>query len=196
MPLHHEPQNSETQSMRLTPEQLQALLNEAIDRHSRAGAADGSLSSVEDAVEIARSLNIPEEHVLAAAEEMRRRQMLDQDAEFRERRIADGRRRIKQKRERAFFATLAPLGGVSLFFILGGMFSHKPMMVAPILGAFCIPLFILLMRWLVVPVTDEEAEEEASGPVPGRCRVCGQPAAAPNSTFCLAHQYRAPGAGR
>jgi hypothetical protein len=182
--------------MRLSPDQLQALLNEAIDRHSRAGAADGSLSSVEDAVEIARSLNIPEEHVLAAAEEMRRRQMLEQDEAFRERRIADGRRRIKQKRERAFFSTLAPLGAVGIFLLIGAMFSHNPMVVAPVLGAFCIPLFILLMRWLVVPITDEEAEEEASGPVPGRCRVCGQPAAAANSTFCLAHQYRAPGAGQ
>jgi len=165
-------------SARLTDDEMSSILNDAIARHSEAQRAPTSAGTLEDALEIARQLDIPEEHVMAAAQQVQHR------------RLREVRRGVaRQQRKAPFIATLTLAMGVAAVVLLvkpgiGGVLSA--------LLAF-LPALYLGWRWLSAPVTDEEADAVELPPVPGQCRVCGASATTPRSTFCTEHQYRGPG---
>ncbi len=79
MDLHHEAEDEqpiESQAPtyeRFTAEELNEVLNSAILRHDQALREAESTSTLQDAVRIAGELNIPEEHVVAAARELQAR---------------------------------------------------------------------------------------------------------------------------
>lgn len=172
---HHDPA-----ALRLTHDELTSVLNEAIARQSEAERMVERPATLEDALEVARQLAIPEEHVLAAAEELQRR------------RSRELRRTIVRERRKAPF--LAALG-------LAAALALVVSLVGPSLGGFisvllaAAPACYLGWRWKLAPVSDQEADRTELPPTPGYCRVCGAPATTPRSTFCPEHTYRAPGAG-
>jgi hypothetical protein len=167
--------------MRLTTEELTEVLNTAIARQGEVELQAAPPATLEEAVEIARQLNIPEEHVLAAAEEVRRRGMR-------------GRRRAALRRRRAAGLQLAA-AGAGLFTLagLGLLALSVPPLVAfgPLLVA-AVWLFAAF-RARFAPISDAEADRVELPPVPGECRVCGRPACSANATFCAEHRYRGPG---
>jgi hypothetical protein len=61
--------------IRLTHEELSAVLDGAIARQSHSTRAQGPLSTLDDAVEVAAQLDIPREHVLAALGELQQRKL-------------------------------------------------------------------------------------------------------------------------
>ncbi|MGV3719869.1 MAG: hypothetical protein ACO1SX_03080 [Actinomycetota bacterium] len=157
---------------------MSSLLNDAITRHSQSQRSPVSTGTLEEALEIARQLDIPAEHVMAAAQEVQLR------------RLREVRRGIaRQRRKAPFVAALAIAMGIAVVVILvklaiGGILSA--------LLAF-LPALYLGWRWLAAPVTDAEADAVELPPVPGTCRVCGASATTPRSTFCTEHEYRGPG---
>lgn len=164
-------------ALRLSDEEMSTLLNDAISRHSDSQRVASPTGSLEDALEIARQLDIPEEHVLAAAQEvqLRRRREL-------RRGVARGQR--KGPFIAAFGIALAIAGVVILVKpSLGGILSA--------LLAF-LPALYLGWRWLAAPVTDAEADAVELPPTPGTCRVCGAAAVNNRATFCSEHEYRGP----
>jgi hypothetical protein len=184
MPLEHEPSSVGTGStggrppVRLTQDELTALLNEAISRHSAAERQAETVTTLDDALDIARQLSIPEEHVRAAAGEIHKRRGREQRRAI-----------VKQRRQSALIAALAILGAITLVVVLvqptlGGAISA---MIA------ALPAVYLATR-MAAPITDEEADRVELPPVPGRCRICGAEATTPRSTFCSQHQYQPPGA--
>jgi hypothetical protein len=181
MSLKHQNQvDTEAATVRLSPDELQDLMTDAIQRHGQAQrqadhAADYHLSTVEDALDIARQLNIPEEHVRAAVEARQRSKLRGQRREM-----------ARNGRRAAFFAGIAlavllTLGSVLfkfLFFPVGALVW--------ILTAF------LGYRWLGAPISDTEADKTDVAPVAGTCRVCGAPAYNERATFCEQHRYKGP----
>ena len=165
-------------SVRLTQDELTGLLNEAISRHSEAERKADTVATLEDALDIARQLAIPEEHVHAAAGELQRRRTREQR-----------RAVVRQRRKGAFLAAVGIAAAIGVVVLL----------VKPSLGGFISALVAALpalyLGWRVTaPVSDEEADRVELPPIPGQCRVCGAKAANPRSTFCAEHQYQAPGA--
>lgn len=175
----HEPEPKRNRALRLSEDELSAVLNDAIAGHSQVQRGPEHASTLEDALDIARQLDIPEEHVLAAARELQKR------------RVRELKRGVVRKQRKTSFLAALALGAVVALVVLliklsiGGVISGLVAL---------LPAVYLGWRWLVSPVTDAEADAVELPPVPGQCRVCGNPAAAPRSTFCAEHQYRAPGA--
>lgn len=166
-------------TLRLSHDELTAVLNDAIARHSEAERSAERPASLEDALEVARQLAIPEEHVLAAAQELQRR------------RLRELRRQVARSRRKApFLGALGLAAAVALVVAL----------VRPSLGGLVSVLLAALSalylgwRWKAEPVTDAEADRTELPPVPGRCRVCGGEATTPRATFCAEHAYRSPAA--
>jgi len=175
-------------SARLTQEQLSELLDTAIAKH---GAAErrqeqqSQLMTVDDALEIARSLNIPEEHVLAAAQELQKRGSVDE------------RKSLARMRRLAPFGVTAGLAGlltVSMG-LIGGIVKVPDAMGALLMTAAWLPPLFFGWRWKFAPVSQEEADRIELPPKPGVCRVCGAPAVTPQSTFCEQHRYKGPTGG-
>src|SRR5262249_44026472 len=145
----------------------------------------------DDALDIARQINVPEEHVLAAAEALRRRKQAAGDtvalAGLREEKRAVAR----QKRKIAFVATVAASVAVTVL--------AMGLMVAGFIGAVwaVFPLVLLTLcqgaRAFALPVSDAEADRVQLPPVAGTCQVCGRPARASNSTLCEEHHFKTPG---
>ncbi len=79
MQLHHETEPEQPSGTaaappsRFTAEELNEVLNSAIVRHDQALSEAQSTATVQDAIKIAAELNIPEEHVEAAARELQAR---------------------------------------------------------------------------------------------------------------------------
>ncbi len=166
----------------LTSDELSDLLSTAIARQE-GEARYGDVATLDDALEIARQLNIPEQHVVAAAEELRARKV--QEAEHRltlEQRTLR-KRAIKAGRGRAFTTgtVLAAVAGVAASFFTG-VFAWLAL---PVVAAA-----YLAARWLFIPVSDEEADRTELPPAAGQCRVCGRPAHTPQATFCEEHRFK------
>jgi hypothetical protein len=170
--------------VQLTEDELQELLTDAIARQGEAQRRQDvshTLSTLDDALEIARQLNVPEEHVRAAA------------AEIHKRRLRERRRQLVRERRRAdFLAALGLLVGVALVVAVVG----ASLAALIFLMLALIPVAVLGWRWLRAPVTDEEADRTELPPIPGKCRVCWRDAHTPQATFCEEHRYKGPNAGQ
>jgi hypothetical protein len=181
MSLKHQSQvDAETAAVRLSPDELQDLMNNAIQRHGQAQrqadrALDHQLSTVEDALDIARQLNIPEEHVRAAIVERQQSKLRVQRREA-----------VRNGRKAAFFAVLA----IAVIASLGALIR------IPGIGFIAFALWgvaaFLAFRWLGAPVSDTEADKTDVVPVAGTCRICGAPAYNERATFCEQHRYKGP----
>lgn len=164
-------------AVRLSHDELTAVLNDAIARQSAAERQVEQPASLEDALEVARQLAIPEEHVLAAAHELHNR------------RARELKRQVARGRRKAPF-----LAAVSLAVVIALVVA----LVRPSIGGLisvilvALPALYLGWRWKAAPVTDAEADRTELPPTPGHCRVCGATATTPRSTFCTEHEYRGP----
>jgi len=193
MPLEHEPGPS--QQVKLSEAEVSQLLDAAIARHKQAQALPEKVLSVDDALEIARTMGIPEEHVHeAAAELQRRRTTAGVPAVLTE----DERRRrgevVRSRRAQKFLLSLA--GGAAVLtgiIVLSAVFYAASWAAMLILGVTLVVVVRNLVRWLFGGVTDAELESVEVPPLPGRCRVCGAPAYTPQATFCEQHRYKGPG---
>lgn len=184
MRLENEQQAAAAPGVRLTPNELQEVMTEAIQRHGqaeRAAEQRTGLSTVEDALEIARSLNIPEEHVRAAIADRGRLKLRE------ERRLA-----VRGRRRAGFLFGLASVVGLEVLLSFVGFASLTLFTLLLLHVPLLAVLGILAHRWLAAPVSDAEADRTEVLPVTGKCRVCGADAYAPRATFCEEHRYRGP----
>lgn len=179
MHLDREGTSQESAKLRLSHDELTDVLNDAIARQSKAEFQTERPSTLEDALEVARQLAIPEEHVLAAAQELQRRRLREQ------------RRQVAREHRKApFLAAVGLAIGIGLVVML----------TRPSIGGFvsvllvALPALYLGWRWKSAPVTDAEADRTELPTTAGTCRICGATAITPRSTFCSEHQYKAPGA--
>jgi len=169
---------------RLSPEELQGVMQDAIarhgdaQRHAEAQAEVRNLATVEEALEIARQLDIPEEHVRAALKQ-------------RERELLRPQRREQAKRKRRGEFVFAAVVAGALTVAVGALGALASMLGLAVLAAWVFA-FLLGVR-LFAPVSDDAADREELPPTPGVCRVCGAPAENERATFCADHRYRGPG---
>ena len=163
----------------LTQDELSRVLHAAIQRHADAERQAGGLVTLEEALEIARQLDIPESEVLAAAEAIRRERELE--ALRPQKRAA-----VRMARRHAFLAGLAGFGGLGA---IVSWLTTSPLFV----GIGLLLSLYLAVRWLVFRISDAEADRVELLPLAGVCRVCGKPAITPRATFCEEHAYKAPG---
>ena len=154
-----------TAEARFSEAELSAVLDRALERQREADARRQ---------EIARSLNLPEEHVRAAAEEIVRRRQ-------RERRLP----LVRARRKKQALLAAVVLGVPALLLALKGALLPAVLLV--------LPLLYFGWRALAGPVTEADAERAEPLPVAGTCRVCGEPTVNPRSTFCETHRYKGPG---
>jgi hypothetical protein len=171
------------EAARFSEAELSAVLDRALERQRESDARQQEFAArpttLEDALEIARSLNLPEEHVRAAAEEIVRR------------RHRDGRiPLVKARRKKQAIVAPVALGVLGLLFGVGSSAGTLGM---ALLGLLVLPVGYLWWCWLAAPVAEAEADRTEPLPVAGTCRVCGEPAVTPRSTFCEAHRYKGPG---
>ena len=167
--------------MRLTQEELSEVLNRAISRQGEAEKYSGAVSSLDEAVEIARQLNVPEEHVRAAAEELGRAGMR-----------ARKREAVLTRRATAF-TSAAIATGLAALLTVAVLALHLPLWLGLAPLALTVIWLVAAARGRFAPISDAEADRVELPPIPGECRVCGRPATIPRSTFCELHQYHAPG---
>ncbi|MFN3651544.1 MAG: hypothetical protein ACK47B_18365 [Armatimonadota bacterium] len=166
--------------MQLSQDDLSRLMSEAIARHGqqqRELERRAEVATLDDALEIARQLDIPAEHVLAIATRM-----------MRERTAPQRKQVVKARRRRTFFMA----AGLAAGFLAGAVVLQVVPVWLAIVGAALI-LAAAGIR-MAMPVSDADAEGVELAPRPGVCRVCGDAAQSPASTFCEAHRYRGPGA--
>jgi hypothetical protein len=177
----------------LSRDELSEVLNEAIARQAgtapAAGAAQpvGDRATLAEAIEIARQVNVPEEHVLAAHAALQRRK---EEAALVGRRD-EKRDLVRQARQRAFMASAvgtAIAAGIAFALSLFGFTWAWGALVAMLL----LTLY-RAARWLASPVSDAEADSLQLAPVAGTCQVCGLPAHTPRSTLCEEHRFKGPG---
>lgn len=192
VPLEHEqePHTKSAPGPPLSSADLSAILDSAIARHSEALRSDQT--TLEEAIDIARQLNIPEEHVIAAAEELRRRK-IEEAAEQRHGMGRSLRRaRIRAGRRTAFLIASALAALLIVPWFLDPASPTRPTTGYLILCA--LPAVFFAWRWLISPVSDAQADRVELPLAAGTCRVCQAPASTPQSTFCEEHRYRGPGA--
>lgn len=177
MPLQQQPLTRG--EMRLAQDELQEILGDAIQRHGAAEQArlqQAQLLTEQDLLEVARDLNIPEEHVAAAILErgkLKRREM--------------GRIAARKGRWNALAAALVLLGaGIGALLVTGGVLGIA------IAGVGVLATAIALIG-VLLPVSDAAADAAAPPPPPGLCSVCGAQAQNPRSIFCERHRYQGPG---
>lgn len=161
---------------RYSQEEISAILEAAQARSQSDPSAALDLpyqGGIEDALEVARSLNIPEEHVQAAAREILAR-----------------RRAVAVQRKPAP-AWLAPALG---FFV--GMGCVLLLVASPFwLKFFGLGLALSsAVAWVLMQLASRGSGVAGEKlPVAGVCRVCSQPAYDERATFCEEHRYRGPG---
>lgn len=159
-------------------EEISAILDAAQARSSSdpAAALDTPYrGTIEDALEVARSLNIPEEHVQAAAREILAR-----------RRVGS----VKQQKPAPGWAVAATgllVGVGAIWFVRGGAFWSPTWLRLLVIGLAVAAVWALIK--LALHGSSIPAEQL---PVAGVCRVCGQPAYNERATFCEEHRYRGP----
>lgn len=170
--------------MRLSQEELSEVLNRAISRQGEAQQYSGDVTSLDEAMEIARQLNIPEEHVRAAAEELGRTGMRTR------------KREVVRTRRATGFAVAGMAAGLAALLTIAVLALHLPLWLGLAPLALTVIWVIAAARGRFAPISDAEADRVELPPVPGECRVCGRPAQSSRSTFCDLHQYRAPGSER
>lgn len=173
-------QEAETE---LSQDEISEILNLAIQRQASAPQAHEQAGTLEQAIEIARQLNVPEEHVLAAAEELRLRKHQAQNAEERALQRGWKRRMVRAGRQRNFLASL--VAGVA-----GGAAMLLAHVHPDLLALLPLALPALSGLRLAMPVSDEEADRVEVPPRAGVCRVCGDEAHTPESTFCDRHRFK------
>lgn len=180
-------QNQE--ELRFSPDELQSLMNDAIARHASAERELeerphrlGSLATLEDALSIARDLDIPEEHILQAARERHRVKLREQ------RRWA-----VRAGRRNAFWLGLGLATVTSVVSLMLGAFTGGALSWLMVLsGASGLAVLFLAWRWLFAEVGDPELSRTDHIAVAGTCRVCGAPACNERATFCEDHRYKGP----
>ena len=173
-------------SARLTSEELNGVLSDAIRRQSREQAELdrqvsrlGQVTSLQEAREIAQQLGVEERHVEAA---LREHQKLRRRGE---------KRALVRQQKRALGTGLLVVGtGIAL----GGLFLPLPhLAVLALAGLVAAGGAFLLFQAATGRISDAEADQAELLPVAGTCRVCGKPAYNERATFCAEHQYRLPG---
>lgn len=181
MPLEHHSQ-TDPGSVKLSPDELQAVMNDAIRRAGQAERAadplDRKVLTVEDAIGIGRDLNIPEEHVRAAVADRQRAKLRVQRREM-----------VQLQRRTSFFVALVGAVGLSILAALGA--ANGFLIVVGVL--FWAAALVQGWRWKLAPISDQEADRADVLPVAGTCRVCGAPAYNERATFCEQHRYKGPG---
>jgi hypothetical protein len=158
------------EDLSFTPDELTALLQQASQLDARKVEQSHPVS-LADALQTARDLGIPEEHVLMAAEDLKRSKV----------KVARRRHALVSRRNafiRFLFITLSVSIGMLL---MSGL--HTALV---IFAAMSIPLLLLGSRWIMARIDPTEGGH--SGPEPGVCRVCGRTAWNPNATFCTLHK--------
>lgn len=182
MPLNHRGSETEADSVRLTPDELQALMGDAIRRHGQtereSDPLDRSLATLEDAYEIARQLNIPEEHVRAAVAERQKGKLRDQ------------KRAVVRSRRQARFVIVL---GIAVLTAVGAVLAGMNIGLIAVAALFGIGAIFAGIQAKTAPVSNEEADRVELPPQPGACRVCGAPAYNERATFCAQHRFRGPG---
>lgn len=165
----------------LSSDELAAVIKEAAKKQGEELKREQatSVTTMDDAYSLARELGIPEEYVTEAAGDLDARRYTDL--------------RVGQLRGRRMIQFLAAAGigavvvGAIWVLGLGGWLTF--LMAAGLAGLIAL---IALVRWLAVAVGDVNLKQIGPAPVPGRCRVCGQAAVTPESTFCEEHRYKSP----
>ena len=159
----------DTADLTFSPDELTELLKNAssLDTSRVAGKHPASLA---DAMQTARELGIPEEHLLIAAEDMKR-----QKVRKAKRSIALFRRR--RETMRYLTTMIAVSGGV-------GLMSGSLHTAFVLFACMSIPLIGMIIRWLTA-VFDTDKEPAAAT---GMCRVCGAIAWNENATYCSKHK--------
>lgn len=158
-------------------EEISAILEAAQARSNSDPSAALDLpyrGGIEDALEVARSLNIPEEHVQAAAREI----------------LARRRAGAVQQRKAAPAWAMAAAG---LLVGAGAIWFMR----APFWSPFWLKLLVIGLAagaiWALIKLAQHGASIPVEQlPVAGVCRVCGQPAYNERATFCEEHRYRGP----
>jgi hypothetical protein len=164
----------------LSSDELASIIKEAARRQGEDLKRDDTkpVSTIDDAYAVARELGIPDEYVTEAAGDLQARRF----TELQVRQI--GRKRLTQ------LVTMLGLGigVVALVWMLGiGWLTFLG-----VAGLAGLVIMVALIRWLSVAIGDPGLKQIGSAPVPGRCRVCGREAVAPESTFCDEHRYKSP----
>ena len=167
----------------LSQDEISEVLNRAIARQAEAPLAHEQAGTLEQAIEIARQLNVPEEHVLAAAEELRLQRGQARTAEERALQRAWKRQQVRARRQKGFLASL-----------VAGVAAGGGMLLAQLDPAFLalLPLALPVLSGLrlLTPVSDTEADRVEVMPVAGTCRVCGRDAHTPQASFCDEHRFK------
>lgn len=195
MPLEHSPESAaKGPRVKLTEAEVSQLLDEAMARHRQAEALPEKVLSIEDAVEIARTMGIPEEHVHAAAAELQRRRPAEAPVVLEAAELARRRDIVRSRRAQKFYLSL----GLSVFLTVAmwglvGASGGSAALLLLLTGGVLAAVLGTLARWLWAPVTPQELEKLDVPPPPGRCRVCGARAYTPQATFCEQHRYKGPG---
>ena len=100
-------------ALRLTHEELSAVLDDAIARQGLASRVHGNTASLEDVLDVASQLNIPHEYVLSALTELRQRKLRQA-------------KKAAKRRERKAAVTrfVAPILGLPAAWIFANMITH------------------------------------------------------------------------
>ena len=167
-------------AVKLSAGELDAVLQGAIARHGDSKSAEPAGTTLEEALDIARQLDIPEEHVLASVQDLQKLRLRQQRRE-----LAKARRRLDS---RVTLVIAAVVGAIGATLGLRGGFS--PLALLTLGGAAMLVFWAL--RAAMSPVTDAEADAFEIPPVAGVCRTCGVPAITSKATFCEAHRYKGP----
>jgi hypothetical protein len=181
------PIQTQQQETLLTADELQSVMKDAIARHGQAERVAetervSGLSTVDEALAIARDLNIPEEHVLAAVNDRNKAKLLEQR-----------RQSIRKSRQNALWLWLGgACGFTAMAAVVSGITHGFPWVVAFPTFAAWIGAVWFAYKAFFAPVTDSEAQDADVIPVGGTCRVCGAPAYNERATFCEEHRYKGP----
>src|SRR5207244_4004612 len=92
---------------------------------------------------------------------------------------------VRTGRRNAFFAALTGFGGLGA---IVSWLTTNPLFI----GVGLLLAVFLAVRWLILPISDDEADRAQLLPVAGVCRVCGKPAINARATFCDEHAYKPP----
>lgn len=164
----------------LSSDELASVIKEAAKKQGEDLKREqtASVTTMDDAYALARELGIPEEYVTEAAGSLDARRY--------------GELRLGQLRGRRLVQFLVTAvvgaGAVALIWALGlGWITFLALS-----GLAGLVVLVALIRWLAVAMGDVDLKQLGPPPVPGRCRVCGQAAVTPESTFCDEHRYRSP----
>lgn len=158
------------EELTLSQDELAKILKEASSREGTRAKPD--VTTVDGAIEAARELGIPDEHVLEAIDRLRAEKS----------RRAELKSIAVRRRDRAF-----QFAGIMLLstFIVAVSASLK--VAAIVLVSMLIPLFKLVFAYYQAHAAMSDPDRVVE-PIEGECRICGQPAFKPNGRRCAQHR--------